>query len=165
MSHDPSLSIDAATFNTSPGGDTSHTSSTVILSGGSSWSQEDLGDAFDVKALSVIGELDPCGTNGVVMEVLTMFYQSTEPILAKVEHLCAANSATGIFAESQMLASAADQIGATRLAASCRSIARHFNGFAPAPSEPVDPELDVLVGNMMAEIVRAQRRLRRLLAP
>lgn len=61
--------------------------STIAHGFGSTWSQAELGDAFDIQALSVIGDLDPTGVRGVVKEVLSLFQNSLEPLLAKLEQL------------------------------------------------------------------------------
>jgi hypothetical protein len=44
--------------------------STVTYRPGSTWSQGDLGEAFDFEAISVIGDLDPSGASGLLEEVL-----------------------------------------------------------------------------------------------
>jgi HPt (histidine-containing phosphotransfer) domain-containing protein len=138
--------------------------STIAHGFGSTWSQAELGDAFDIQALSVIGDLDPTGVRGVVKEVLSLFQNSLEPLLAKLEQLRAADSAAGILFEAHKLKSAAGQIGAMRLSAACAAITKHFNGRTPNKSDSIDRRLDALADIVVAETIRVQRELRRLLA-
>jgi HPt (histidine-containing phosphotransfer) domain-containing protein len=127
------------------------------------WSQADLGDAFDVSTLSVLADLDPTGARGVVREVLELFARSLEPELDRLErHLLTPNSEEQILFEVHRMGSAAAQIGALRLAAACRDIEVHVKSRPDSAISP-DTRLMQLVEMLLAEIVRVQRRLRKLL--
>lgn len=128
------------------------------------WSKQELGDDFDVTTLSVIGELDPTGANGVLEEVLKLFGDSLEPVLTKLERLRAASAGEGIMFEAHKLKSAAAQLGALRLSAACADVLKHFEADPGAlKAAHLAPELERLVDVMMAETIRVQRKLRRLL--
>jgi HPt (histidine-containing phosphotransfer) domain-containing protein len=135
----------------------------VIHRPGSSWSQLDLGRAFDITTLSVIAELDPSGVNGVVEEVLAMFLDSLEPMLVKVERLRAAGAVSAIQFEAHKLRSAAGQIGALRLAEASAAIETHCLT-KTAKAVMMDDTLDALLHALVSETIRVQRKLRRLLA-
>lgn len=127
------------------------------------WSQFDLGKAFDVTTLSVIGELDPTGANGVVREVLAMFRDSLEPTLKSIEaDLQNPEGAKRLHFAAHQLKSAAGQLGALRLAAASEAVEKHLASRL-ARSAEVDKVLRTLVDNQIAEIIRVQRRLRTLL--
>ncbi len=133
---------------------------TVFHAHASVWHQSELGSAFEIGALSVIGELDPTGERGVLKEVLWMFRESLDPFLALLERHRAHGSSSGIKFEAHKLSSAAAQVGALRLAAACRGITAHFDSgeFHAAPER-----LDGLVDDLVTETVRVQRQLRQLL--
>lgn len=138
-------------------------STTVRHSLEGAWSQAELGAAFDVTTLSVIGELDPTGANGVVREVLAMFRDSLEPTLASIEaSLGEPEGATRILFAAHQLKGASAQIGALRLAAACEAVEKHL---AARPARPADLEgaIRTLIDRQIAEIIRVQRRLRALL--
>jgi HPt (histidine-containing phosphotransfer) domain-containing protein len=128
------------------------------------WTQVDLGKAFDVSTLSVIGELDPTGADGVVREVLALFRDSLEPTLAAIEASTRSpeRSRQLIFA-AHKLKGASGQIGALRLAAACEAIEKHL-ATRLTLSADMDGVLRALVDTQIAEIIRVQRRLRILLA-
>jgi HPt (histidine-containing phosphotransfer) domain-containing protein len=127
------------------------------------WDQAELGEALDVSTLSVIGDLDPTGVNGVVREVLAMFLDSLEPALTSLER-CASdpNCSKRLQFGAHQLRSAAGQIGALRLAAACVAVDSYLNSH-PGRTPLVDVDLRHLVEREMAEIIRVQRRLRALL--
>jgi hypothetical protein len=135
---------------------------TVIHSLGATWSQDDLGEDFELAPLSVIGELDPTGRVGTVNEILKMLMVSLEPMLAKVEAHRAAGSPAGIRFEAHKLQSASGQIGAMRLSAACAAIARYFSAGGSVAPGPVRGDLADLVDALVTEAVRVQRRLQRL---
>ena len=126
----------------------------------SAWDQSQLGSALQVGPLSVVGELDPTGINGVLLEVLSLFASSLDPLLALLEEHRARGSAVGIKFESRRLSSAAAHMGALRLAAACNDITRHFASgeFRLSPAS-----LNPLVDHLIVEIIRVQRKLRQLL--
>ena len=127
------------------------------------WGQAELGEAFDVTTLSVIGELDPTGANGVVREVLAMFQHSLETALESIEHdIRAPGGARRLRFAAHKLKSAAGQLGALRLAAACGAVEKHLSAH-PERSPQLDVDLRRLVDVEMAEIIRVQRRLRALL--
>lgn len=127
------------------------------------WSQAELGEAFDVTTLSVIGELDPTGANGVVREVLAMFRDSLEPTLESIEvDLRHPGGPQRLLFAAHKLKSAAGQIGALRLAAACEAVEAHLT-LKPPHQGTLSVELRGLVDNEMVEIIRVQRRLRTLL--
>lgn len=129
----------------------------------SEWGQTELGKAFDVTTLSVIGELDPTGANGVVREVLSMFQLSLESALESTERdIRSAGGAKRLRFAAHKLKSAAGQLGALRLAASCGAVEKHLTA-NPERSPQLDVDLRILVDVEMAEIIRVQRRLRALL--
>lgn len=146
------------------------TASAVTHRPGSTWSQVDLGEAFDFEAISVIGDLDPSGADGFLEEVLSMFLDSLEPMLVAVERQRAAGSVAGIRFEAHKLKSSASQVGALRLSEACAEIMKRFGADGPVSadykkrSEPLGAELDLLVDNLISETIRVQRKLRRLLA-
>ena len=127
------------------------------------WSQAELGDAFDVSTLSVIGELDPTGANGVVREVLAMFLDSLDPVLESIESdIRSSTGSRRLRFGVHKLKSASGQMGALRLAAACEAVERHLlSNSERAPH--LDVDLRSLVHTEMAEIIRVQRRLRALL--
>ncbi|MEO7335366.1 MAG: Hpt domain-containing protein [Caldimonas sp.] len=138
----------------------------VIHGPGAAWSRDELGDDFDVSALSVIGELDPTGVNGVLEEVLGMFGESLDPLLSKLDRLRATGSASGVMFEAHKLKSAAGQLGALRLSTACADVLKLFDSDAPTEvAGALSGELDALLDVMMAETIRVQRKVRRLLAP
>ena len=127
------------------------------------WSQSELGEAFDVSTLSVIGDLDPTGANGVVRDVLAMFLDSLDPVLESIESdIRSPGSAERLRFGVHKLKSAAAQMGALRLASACESVERHLLSH-PERAPHLDADLRLLVGTEMAEIIRVQRRLRTLL--
>ena len=127
------------------------------------WSQAQLGEAFDVTTLSVIGELDPTGANGVVREVLALFQDSLETALDSIERdMRAPGGAKRLRFAAHKLKSAAGQLGALRLAAACAAVEKHLTK-NPQRSPQLDGDLRLLVDVEMTEIVRVQRRLRALL--
>jgi HPt (histidine-containing phosphotransfer) domain-containing protein len=142
---------------------------TVTYRPGSTWSQGDLGGAFDFEAISIIGDLDPSGANGLLEEVLSVFLESLEPMLVAVEWHRAAGSVAGIRFEAHKLKSSASQVGALRLSDACAEVMRRFGGDESANtaykkrSGPLGAELDLLVDNLISEAIRVQRKLRRLL--
>jgi HPt (histidine-containing phosphotransfer) domain-containing protein len=146
------------------------TKSAVTHRPGSTWSQIDLGETFDFEAISVIGDLDPSGADGLLEDVLSMFLDSLEPMLVAVERQRAAGSVAGIRFEAHKLKSSASQVGALRLSDACAEIMKRFGGDGLAnvdykkQSEPLGAELDLLVDNLISETIRVQRKLRRLLA-
>ena len=146
------------------------TMSTLTYRPGSTWSQIELGEVFDFEALSVIGDLDPCGTDGFLEEVLSIFLDSLDPMLLAVERQRDASSVSGIRFEAHKLKSAASQVGARRLSEACDEIMKRLDGDEHANaaykrcSEPPVAELDLLVDNLISEAIRVQRKLRRLLA-
>jgi HPt (histidine-containing phosphotransfer) domain-containing protein len=146
------------------------TMSTLTHRPGSTWSQVELGEVFDFEALSVIGDLDPSGTDGFLEEVLSIFLDSLEPMLLAVERERDAGSAAGIRFEAHKLRSGASQVGAHRLVEACNEIMKrlqgdeHVNSAYKKCSEPPVAELDLLVDNLISEAIRVQRKLRRLLA-
>jgi HPt (histidine-containing phosphotransfer) domain-containing protein len=138
-------------------------STTVRHSLDGAWGQAELGKAFDVTTLSVIGELDPTGANGVVREVLAMFRDSLEPTLSSIETaLGHPEAAKRLLFAAHQLKGASAQIGALRLAAACVAIEKHLASRLAHSAEP-DGELRALVDKQIAEIIRVQRRLRALL--
>lgn len=137
----------------------------MIQSLGSTWSQHDLGEAFDVGTMSVLSELDPSGVNGIISEVLILFQASLDPVLERLEHCRSAGSAADIRFEAHRLKSAAAQLGALRLASACAEIMKNLSAEAVAPTGSRDTEVELLVDKLVAEIVRVQRQLRRLLQP
>ncbi len=138
---------------------------TVIHSLGSTWSQDDLGDDFELGPLSVIGELDPTGNDGAVNDILKMLLASLDPLLAKVEAHRANGSPEGIRFEAHKLQSASGQIGAMRLSGACAAISRYFSAGGSLAPGPLSGELGGLVDVLVSEAVRVQRRLRRLVVP
>ncbi|MDP9044789.1 MAG: Hpt domain-containing protein [Pseudomonadota bacterium] len=131
---------------------------TVRHSLGGAWSQADLGAAFDVTALSVIGELDPTGAHGTVREVLSLFGKSLEPELERIEACLAQPAmASQLKVEAHRLKGAAAQMGALRLAAACKLVEQTC---AAGATENTTECAEALI----AEIIRVQRRLSRLLA-
>ena len=138
---------------------------TVIQSLGSTWSQQDLGEAFDVETMSVLSELDPSGVNGVISEVLILFQASLDPALERLEHCRSRGAAADIRFEAHRLKSAAAQLGALRLASACAEIMKHLSADPMAPANSQDTDVELLVDKLVAEIVRVQRQLRRLLQP
>jgi HPt (histidine-containing phosphotransfer) domain-containing protein len=135
---------------------------TVIHSLGSTWSQSDLGEDFELAPLSVIGELDPSGDEGAVNDILKMLLKSLDPMLAKVEAHRAAGSPEGIKFEAHKLQSASGQIGAMRLSAACAAISRYFSAGGSLAPGPIKGALGDLVDSLVSEAVRVQRRLRKL---
>ena len=140
----------------------------VVYGPGSAWSQFDLGTDFDAGTLSVIAELDPQGTQGVVRQVLAMFRESLEPTLQLFEQLRASHSIDGLRFQAHKLYSAAGQVGALRLAQACRQISAYFAAPDRRDVERVDDpvsraELEALLDDLEHEIVRVQRRLRAML--
>jgi HPt (histidine-containing phosphotransfer) domain-containing protein len=138
---------------------------TVIQSLGSTWSQHDLGEAFDVATMSVLSELDPSGVNGIISEVLILFQASLDPVLERLEHCRSTGAAADIRFEAHRLKSAAAQLGALRLASACAEIMKNLSAEGVAPTGSRDAEVELLVDQLVAEIVRVQRQLRRLLQP
>ena len=138
-------------------------STTVRHSLEGAWSQAELGAAFDVTTLSVIGELDPTGANGVVREVLAMFRDSLEPTLASIEAALGDPEGTKriLFAAHQLKGASA-QIGALRLAAACDAVEKHLVA-RPTRSADLEGVIRTLIDRQIAEIIRVQRRLRALL--
>jgi len=127
------------------------------------WGQAELGEALDISTLSVIGDLDPTGPNGVVRDVLTMFLDSLDPVLESIESdISSRCSAQRLRFGVHKLKSAAAQIGAQRLASACESVERHLLSH-PERAPHLDPDLRLLVGTEIEEIIRVQRRLRTLL--
>ncbi len=110
--------------------------------------------------MSVIGELDPTGTNGVLLEVLCLFEKSLDPLLTLLEEHRAQGSSVGIKFEAHKLSSAAAQMGALKLSAACKDITQHFASgeFRSAPAK-----LDLLVDHVITETIRVQRKLHHLL--
>lgn len=147
------------------------TVSTLTHRPGATWSQVELGEVFDFEALSVIGDLDPAGTDGFLEEVLSIFLESLEPMLIAVERERDAGSAAGIRFEAHKLKSGASQVGARRLAEACDEIMKRLHGDEHVDSaykkcsEPPAAELDLLANTLISEAIRVQRKLRRLLAP
>jgi len=137
---------------------------TVRHSLGGAWDQAELGEALDVSTLSVIGDLDPTGVNGVVREVLAMFLDSLDPALESLER-CASDPGCSKRLQfgAHQLRSAAGQIGALRLAAACTAVDSYLDTNA-GRTPIVDLHLRDLVEAEMTEIIRVQRRLRALLA-
>ncbi len=135
---------------------------TVIHSLGATWSQDDLGEDFELAPLSVIGELDPTGRVGTINDILKMLMESLDPLLAKVEAHRAAGSPAGIKFEAHKLQSASGQIGAMRLSAACSAISRYFSAGGSVAPGPVNGVLGALVDSLVSEAVRVQRRLQRL---
>ena len=125
------------------------------------WHQSELGSALEVGPLSVIGELDPTGANGVLVEVLCFFAKSLDPLLALLDEHRSHGSAVGIKFEAGKLSSAAQRMGASRLAEACDAITQHFGSgeFRVAPSK-----LDPLVDHLITEAIRVQRKVQQLLA-
>jgi len=144
--------------------DSGEESLSVTYRPGSTWSQADLGDDFDVLTLSVIGGTDPDGRAGVVEDVLRQFLDSLEPAMSTIEKLRAARSSSGILAEAQRLNSMAGQIGAQRLADACFSAMNSFHIGTRTGAVFANATLNVVVDDLIAEIIRAQRKLRKLLA-
>lgn len=144
--------------------DSGEGSISVIHRPGSAWSQADLGDDFDVLTLSVIGGIDPDGRAGVVEDVLRQFLNSLEPVMVEIEKLRTARSSGGILAEAQKLNATAGQIGAQRLADACFAAMNSFHIGTRTGAVFANATLDVVVDDLIAEIIRAQRKLRRLLA-
>jgi HPt (histidine-containing phosphotransfer) domain-containing protein len=127
------------------------------------WGQTELGEAFDVTTLSVIGELDPTGANGVVREVLALFQDSLETALDSIERdLRAPAGAKRLRFAAHKLKSAAGQLGALRLAAACAAVEKQLTA-NPERSPRLDLDLRLLVDVEVTEIIRVQRRLRALL--
>ena len=135
--------------------------SSVYYAPDSVWHQSELGSALEVGPLSVIGELDPTGANGVLLEVLSLFVKSLDPLLALLDQHRAEGSAVGIKFEAGKLTSAAQRMGALKLAAACQEITRHFGSgeFRVAPSK-----LDPLIDQLVTEVIRVQRKVKQLLA-
>ena len=125
------------------------------------WHQSELGSALELGPLSVIGELDPTGANGVLVEVLCFFAKSLDPLLALLDEHRARGSAVGIKFEAGKLSASAARMGASRLAEACNEITRHFGSgeFRTAPSK-----LDPLVDHVITEVVRVQRKVQQLVA-
>jgi HPt (histidine-containing phosphotransfer) domain-containing protein len=137
---------------------------TVTHRPGLTWSQVDLGEDFDVFTLSVIGGLDPDGEARVVEEILGLFLDSLEPALVTIERLRAARSSVGILAEAERLKAAADEIGAQRLSDACFTAVNSFHIGTRTGAVFANAALDTVVEDLVTEIIRAQRKLRRLLA-
>jgi len=135
----------------------------VFHSPGSAWSQDDLGEEFDVARLSVIGELDPTGRQGVLKEVLDLLKSSLDPLLTNLERHRDAGNPAGIKFEAHKLHSAAAQLGAMRLSRSAKAISTYFESAGPTRPGPIDAQLGVLIDAVTVETVRVQRRLTRLL--
>jgi HPt (histidine-containing phosphotransfer) domain-containing protein len=141
---------------------------TVVQSLGFTWSQFDLGEAFDLDTLSVVAALDPSGVDGVLAEILLLFQGSLEPVLARLEHHRANGSAADIRFEAHRLKSAAAQLGALRLSSACSEILKRIDAGAPSRADMGnlrDGELGTHVDTLATEIIRVQRQLRRLLQP
>ena len=135
---------------------------TVIRSLGSTWSQSDLGEDFELGPLSVIGELDPTGNDGTVNDILKMLLVSLDPLLAKLDTHRAGGLPEGIRFEAHKLQSAAGQIGAMRLSAACAAISRYFYAGGSLVPGPIGGVLGGLIDALVSETVRVQRRLRTL---
>jgi len=147
-----------------PPANSRHSAVTVRHSLDGTWGQAELGEALDVSTLSIIGDLDPTGVNGVVREVLAMFLDSLEPALESLER-CARDPRCSkrLQLGAHQLRGAAGQIGALRLASACVAVDTYLDsnrGRTPL----VDADLRHLVESEMAEIIRVQRRLRALLS-
>ncbi len=125
------------------------------------WHQSELGGAFDIGPLCLIGDLDPTGANGVLKEVLGVFGKSLEPLISLLERHRSRGYAIGIKFETWRLTETASQMGAMQLSAACVGVTRHFESdeFRTAPGK-----LDALVDSVMTEVVRVQRKVRQLLA-
>jgi HPt (histidine-containing phosphotransfer) domain-containing protein len=107
---------------------------------GSAWHRSELGSALEIGPVSVIGELDPTGANGVLLEVLCLFAKSLDPLLALLDEHRARGSSVGIKFEAHKLGSAAAQTGALRLAAACMEVTRHFaSGDGLSAPSKLDP--------------------------
>ena len=130
---------------------------------GSTWSLAELGDDFDVLTLSVIGGTDPNGEAGVVERHLRRFMDSLEPTLLNIERLRAARSTSGILLEVQKLNASAGEIGANRLSAACFTAMNSFHIGTRTGAVFANATLSVVVNDLVIEIIRAQRKLRRLL--
>jgi hypothetical protein len=144
--------------------DSGEGSISVTYRPGSTWSQADLGEDFDALTLSVIGGIDPDGQAGVVEDVLKQFLNSLEPAMLNIEKLRTARSSGGILAEAQKLNAAAGQIGAQRLADACFAAMNSFHIGTRTGAVFANATLNVVVDDLIAEVIRAQRKLRKLLA-
>ena len=141
----------------------SHGPDSVFHSPGSAWSQEDLGEEFDVARLSVIGELDPTGRDGVLKEVLDLLMSSLDPLLVRLEKHRAAGHPAGIRFEAHKLHSAAAQLGAMRLSRAAKAVSTYFDAGGSTRPGQIDPHLGMLIDTVTVETIRVQRRLSRLL--
>ena len=137
---------------------------TVIHTLGATWTQDDLGEELAIGPVSVIGTLDPTGAEGTVNELMASLLASLEPMLNSFERHRGAGSAAGIGFVAHKHQSAAGQLGAMRLSASCRAITAYFSAGGSVAPGPLEPVLDALVDTVVVENVRLQRRLRMLLA-
>ena len=135
----------------------------VFHSPGSAWSQEDLGEEFDVARLSVIGELDPTGRDGVLKEVLDLLMSSLDPLLVRLEKHRSAGNSAGIRFEAHKLHSAAAQLGAMRLSRAAKAISAYFDTGGSTRPGLIDAQLEALIDTVTIVTVRVQRRLSRLL--
>ena len=138
-------------------------SDTVIHSLGSTWSQLDLGEAFDVDTLAMLSDLDPTGARGVVSEVLTLLDVSLEPMLERLERFRNAGAIADIRFEAHKMKSAAAQLGALRLAAACSDVLKRIAAGPPFREDLRGGDLAALLDAVVTETIRVQRQLRRLL--